>query len=65
MTQALIERTLDIGGTYYLPYRPHATRDQLLRGYPRAEEFVARKKELDPDGVFRNMFWDRYLEGLG
>ncbi len=65
MTQELIERTLDIGGTYYLPYRPHATRGQLLRGYPRAPEFVARKKELDPDGVFRNMFWDRYLEGLG
>ncbi len=24
MTQALIDRVLDIGGTYYLPYRPHA-----------------------------------------
>lgn len=64
MTEELIQRTLDIGGTYYLPYRPHATQEQLLQGYPRAEEFVARKLELDPDRLFRSVFWDRYLEGL-
>ncbi len=64
MTQELIQRTLDIGGTYYLPYRPHATRAQLKQGYPRAEEFVARKLELDPDRVFRNAFWNTYMEGL-
>ncbi|MDA8586421.1 FAD-binding oxidoreductase [Rhodobacteraceae bacterium] len=64
MTEALIERTLELGGTYYLPYRPHARADQFLRGYPRAEEFVAAKLELDPDRLFRNMFWDTYLEGL-
>ncbi|MCV6593227.1 MAG: FAD-binding oxidoreductase [Silicimonas sp.] len=64
MTEELIERTLDLGGTYYLPYRPHARPDQLLRGYPRAEEFVARKLELDPDRLFRNGFWDTYLEAL-
>jgi hypothetical protein len=32
MTQALIDRVLDIGGTYYLPYRPHASLAQLSRG---------------------------------
>ena len=64
MTRALIDRVLDLGGTYYLPYRPHATRTQFLKAYSRAREFVARKRELDPGGVFRNMFWDSYLEGL-
>ena len=64
MTQELIERVLDIGGTYYLPYRPHATGTQLERGYPRAREFVERKLELDPSRTFRNGFWDRYLEAL-
>ena len=64
MTRQLIERVLDIGGTYYLPYRPHASQDQLLKGYPRVEEFVARKRELDPTGVFKNGFWDTYLEPL-
>ncbi|MEO0915897.1 MAG: FAD-binding oxidoreductase [Pseudomonadota bacterium] len=64
MTRDLIDRTLDIGGTYYLPYRPHATREQLSRGYPRAAEFVSRKLEIDPGRVFRNVFWNTYLEGL-
>jgi FAD/FMN-containing dehydrogenase len=64
MTRGLIDRTLDIGGTYYLPYRPHATREQLLRGYPQAPLFVSRKLEIDPDRVFRNVFWSNYLEGL-
>ena len=45
MTHALIERVLAIGGTYYLPYRPHASLDQLTRGYPRAAAFAARKRE--------------------
>lgn len=64
MTRALIDRVLDLGGTYYLPYRPHATRGQFLRAYPRAREFAARKVEADPDGLFRSLFWENYLEGL-
>lgn len=64
MTRDLIDRVVAIGGSYYLPYRPHATPDQLLRAYPRAPEFVAKKREIDPKGVLRNGFWDRYLEAL-
>lgn len=64
MTQALIDRVLAIGGTYYLPYRPHARADQLARGYPRVGEFVRAKREADPGLLFRNGFWDRYLAGL-
>lgn len=61
MTSDLIERTLAIGGTYYLPYRLHATDDQFRRGYRRAEEFVGRKRQADPDLVFTNTMWDRYM----
>ncbi len=64
MTHDLIERVIDIGGTYYLPYRLHATRGQFQRGYPRAREFVAEKRRIDPDLIFRNALWDRYLEAL-
>ncbi|HEV8393567.1 MAG TPA: FAD-binding protein [Vicinamibacterales bacterium] len=64
MTRALIDRVLDIGGTYYLPYRPHASLDQLTRGYPRAAAFAARKRELDRDLVFRNQLWDGYFARL-
>jgi FAD/FMN-containing dehydrogenase len=64
MTQALIDRVLDIGGTYYLPYRPHATLSQLSRGYPRAAAFAARKRAADPDLLFRNQLWDGYFATL-
>ena len=64
MTQALIDRVLAIGGSYYLPYRPHARLDQLLRGYPRAGEFVSLKRRVDPDLLFRNQLWDGYLSKL-
>ena len=61
MTQALIDRVLDIGGTYYLPYRPHASLAQLSRGYPRAAAFAARKRAVDPDLLFRNQLVGRLL----
>lgn len=64
MTRDLIDRVLDLGGTYYLPYRPHATADQFRRAYPNAETFVTEKKFYDPDLVFRNGFWDRYLADM-
>ena len=64
MTTALIERILAIGGSYYLPYRLHATQDQFLRCYPRAPEFAAKKRALDPKGVLRNGLWDSYMETL-
>jgi FAD/FMN-containing dehydrogenase len=61
MTHHLIERVLSIGGTYYLPYRPHATVEQFKRGYPRAAELAQKKRELDKGLTFRNRFWDNYL----
>lgn len=64
MTQSLIEAVLAIGGSYYLPYRPHATTAQFQRGYPKAAEFAALKRQIDPDLRFRNAFWDRYLATL-
>lgn len=64
MTRELIERVLAIGGTYYLPYRLHATQDQLIRAYPRLVEFIAAKRTVDPAGILRNALWDGYLRTL-
>src|SRR4051794_2535998 len=61
MTVKLIDRTLAIGGSYYLPYRLHATRGQLRTAYPRLDEFVAAKRRYDPQLRFRNALWDTYL----
>lgn len=61
MTNVLIERVLAIGGTYYLPYRPHASVDQFRRAYSRHPEFIAKKKSVDPSLAFRNGLWENYL----
>jgi FAD/FMN-containing dehydrogenase len=61
MTVKLIDRTLAIGGSYYLPYRLHATRAQMRSAYPRLDEFVAAKRRYDPQLRFRNALWDTYL----
>ncbi|HZE76485.1 MAG TPA: FAD-binding oxidoreductase [Gemmatimonadales bacterium] len=59
-TRDLIDAALSVGGSYYLPYQPHATNAQFLRAYPRAPEFFALKARLDPTNKFRNKLWDRY-----
>jgi FAD/FMN-containing dehydrogenase len=61
MTERLIDAALAAGGSFYLPYRLHARRDQVARAYPRIEEFVARKRHHDPGLLFRNAMWERYF----
>jgi FAD/FMN-containing dehydrogenase len=61
MTVKLIDRTLALGGSYYLPYRLHATREQLRAAYPRVDEFVTAKRRYDPQLRFRNALWDSYF----
>lgn len=64
MTRVLIDGTLALGGSYYLPYRPHATIEQFEAAYPRAREFARMKLRLDPERRFVSPFWTRYLEPL-
>ena len=64
MTQALIEAVQGIGGSYYLPYRPHASVAQFQAGYVRAAEFAALKRQYDLGLLFRNALWDTYIAGL-
>lgn len=64
MTEALIDRVIAIGGSYYLPYRPHARLDQLQKAYPRAADFVTFKRKLDPGLLFRNGLWQNYLSKI-
>ncbi|MGY4515259.1 FAD-binding protein [Lysobacter sp. HA18] len=59
-TRELIDAALACGGTYYLPYQPHATPEQFHRAYPRAKDLFALKRRLDPDFRWRNVLWDTY-----
>lgn len=61
MTRALIDEVLAIGGCYYLPYRLHATAEQMHRAYPGLDRFLALKRQHDPGLLFRNRLWDHYL----
>ena len=64
MTGRMIDAVQGMGGSYYLPYRPHASVAQFAAGYPRSAEFAALKRRIDPGLVLRNGLWDRYLGGL-
>jgi FAD/FMN-containing dehydrogenase len=61
MTTYLIAHVLALGGSYYLPYRLHASREQFRQAYPRLDEFVQAKRRYDPRLRFRNALWDMYL----
>ncbi|KFG69084.1 FAD-binding oxidoreductase [Microvirga sp. BSC39] len=60
LTEELIDRVLAVGGSFYLPYRLHARRDQVEKAYPRLQSFVAKKRHYDPGILFRNLMWDAY-----
>lgn len=59
-TREMADAALASGGSWYLPYQPHATPEQFARAYPRAPEFFALKRREDPGNRFRNKLWDRY-----
>lgn len=59
-TRDLIDAAIDCGGTYYLPYQLHATREQFAKAYPDAEKFFTLKDKYDPNNKFRNRLWDSY-----
>lgn len=60
LTQTLINTAISCKGTYYLPYRLHATREQMYRAYPQAQAFFSLKRKYDPSEVFRNQFYETY-----
>nr|WP_307340509.1 FAD-binding oxidoreductase [Caldalkalibacillus uzonensis] len=58
--QKMIDITLDHHGSYYLPYMPYPTKEQMLKAYPRTDEFFQKKLRYDPDELFTNFFYEGY-----
>ena len=54
----LIDRAMDLGGSYYLTYHRWARRDQVEFCYPRMREFLKLKLQYDPAELLRT---DWYL----
>lgn len=59
-TRKMIDAILSENGAYYLPYQPHATREQFLSAYPNAGKYFAVKRKADPDNRFQNKLWEKY-----
>jgi hypothetical protein len=54
----LVNASIMFGGTFYLPYRHHYTKQQLLHCYPEIVQFMKLKKKYDVNNVFGNLWFD-------
>jgi FAD/FMN-containing dehydrogenase len=61
--RALIDVALGFGGSFYLTYHRYATKPQLLTAYPELPQFLAEKKQYDPQSIFEPT-WYRHLRQL-
>lgn len=59
-TRELIDASISLNGSYYLPYQAHATSEQFHLAYPNAKKLFELKTKLDPTFKFRNIIWDTY-----
>ncbi len=62
LTQKLINVAISLNGTYYLPYRLHATKEQMYKAYPQAKDFFLLKKKYDSSEIFQNRFYQAYSQ---
>lgn len=58
--RALIDAALDCAGSFYLTYHRWARPEQLEAAHPTLRSVLARKRELDPHGIFQSD-WYRHL----
>jgi hypothetical protein len=61
--RSLIDLALRRGGSYYLTYHRWATAPQVEAAHPRMKEFLRRKAERDPAGLFQSE-WYRHHQAL-
>lgn len=63
---AAFRRLIDIAihhrGNYFLTYHRHATAEQVSACYPMFTEFLAAKRQIDPQGVFQSDWYRHYRE---
>lgn len=59
--EKLVQMSLDLNGTFYLPYRHHYSHEQVLRGYPNFPEFCKMKARYDPTNLFESSWSQKYV----
>jgi FAD/FMN-containing dehydrogenase len=65
LTSRLVDRCSDRGGRFFLPYQLHYSAGQLERAYPEIRAFFWAKREIDPNRLFTNSFYERYAGLVG
>ncbi|MCR2822143.1 FAD-binding oxidoreductase [Lederbergia panacisoli] len=60
VVRKIIDLTLEMNGSYYLPYYHYPTKEQMREAYPKTDEFFQKKREYDPDERFMNQFYEEY-----
>lgn len=63
LTRALIDLTIEHKGRFFLPYQLHYTGAQLQASYPEIGGFLAKKRDVDPQGLFTST-WYRAVSSL-
>ncbi len=58
--QLIIDRALELGGSYYLTYHRWARKDQVLAAYPQFPEFLRWKLQYDPQERFQSQWYRHY-----
>ena len=60
LTEQLVKIAIKCEGTYYLPYRLHIDKETFRIVYPQGDEFFKLKSKYDPNGIFKNKFYEHY-----
>lgn len=61
LTRTLTERAIDLGGSFFLPYRRHASQVQLAKVYANQVRFLQIKQRYDPHERFQSSFYRHYI----
>lgn len=58
--RGLIDRAIGAGGSYFLTYHRHATREQVEAAHPRFRSFLNAKEAVDPGGLLVSDWLDHH-----
>jgi len=58
--QAIIDRALELDGSFFLTYHRWARKDQVLKAYPQFTEFLKMKLKYDPQERFQSDWYRHY-----
>ena len=64
VNQLLLNKAIELGGTFYLPYRHHYEDHQLKICYPEISDFFSLKKMYDPNKLFSNLWYEKFDNNL-